>query len=323
MEKMEIVRVVISSTAFAAIIKALATVWLNQRENKLKYTVDERRKWREELREIADELEDATEQNMRSVLARLKVRINPYGMGKAKDYMMDSHIWNVIQCVENKEYRECEEEKKKLQYYISLLLKYDWERAHEVKKGYNSMIIMSLVGVVYATYMHIYRCKLEYNEYFIMALIVLVGFPIFLGQCHSMSELKKTRTSGKQTVKSIMEFGVGVIFAVILIQQLKGYYEITMEYLMTNQAYIDGTIVIIIMELLYFASKQTLREDIRAPYKQAIEKIDSKEEEKNEQDGRFFTRKIKNDDIKIKTSGRQVMYVYIINDTLENESKKI
>lgn len=71
---MEIVRVVISSTAFAAIIKALATVWLNQRENKLKYTVDERRKWREELREIADELEDATEQNMRSVLARLKVR---------------------------------------------------------------------------------------------------------------------------------------------------------------------------------------------------------------------------------------------------------
>lgn len=138
-----------------------------------------------------------------------------------------------------------------------------------------------------------------------------------------MSELKKTRTSGKQTVKSIMEFGVGVIFAVILIQQLKGYYEITMEYLMTNQAYIDGTIVIIIMELLYFASKQTLREDIRAPYKQAIEKIDSKEEEKNEQDGRFFTRKIKNDDIKIKTSGRQVLYVYIINDTLENESKKI
>lgn len=140
------------STFLGAIIGASITYIVSRRESKLKYITEERQKWREEIREIAENIERGKQDNLSVALTKLKVRLNAYGMNKKKEYYLeDAHIFNIIDDINKCEgsYKKIKENKKILINYLSFLLKFDWERSKaEVNEDvYNLLsIILLFVG---------------------------------------------------------------------------------------------------------------------------------------------------------------------------------
>lgn len=130
---------------------AIVTLVMNKKENNLKYITEDRRHWREEIRAIVDELENVKISNKQKVLSKLKVRINPYGKNE-NNFLKDSHIWDLInEMGKTSKYSELIKEKNELIFYLSLPLKYDWERAKkEVSedKGFLDTTIVIIVMTV-------------------------------------------------------------------------------------------------------------------------------------------------------------------------------
>lgn len=140
--------VILTSTVIAAVISLLANVYNSRRTGKLKYITEERQKWREDIREIAENITKCSQFNIGVQLTRLKMRINANRVKtiitekegnnkkRAGRYLNDAHIWKLIDELENPESIEkFEDNKKKLFLYLSALLKYDWERAKQEVKG--------------------------------------------------------------------------------------------------------------------------------------------------------------------------------------------
>lgn len=140
--------VILTSTVIAAVISLLANVYNSRRTGKLKYITEERQKWREDIREIAENITKCSQFNIGVQLTRLKMRINAngvktiiaqkegYNKKRAGRYLNDVHIWKLIDELENpKCIDKFEDNKKKLFLYLSALLKYDWERAKQEVKG--------------------------------------------------------------------------------------------------------------------------------------------------------------------------------------------
>ena len=141
-------KIILTSTVIAAVISLLANVYNSRRTGKLKYITEERQKWREDIRKIAENITKCSQFNIGVQLTRLKMRINGNGAKaiiskkegndnkKAGLYLEDAHIWRLIDELENPESIEkFEDNKKKLFLYLSALLKYDWERAKQEVKG--------------------------------------------------------------------------------------------------------------------------------------------------------------------------------------------
>lgn len=157
-----LVEIVITS----GIISVIVSYLIFQKGNQLKYITEERQKWREKLRKIARDLSGADKETTFRLLTELKVRINTYGYKKEseKDFLKDAHIWNLIAEMEDlseDEFGNASHQLKKYQNrindYISLLLKADWERSkNEVNGNYKrvwyigatAFIIVSLTGVL-------------------------------------------------------------------------------------------------------------------------------------------------------------------------------
>lgn len=141
-------KIILTSTVIAAVISLLANVYNSRRTGKLKYITEERQKWREDIREIAENITKCSQFNIGVQLTRLKMRINANGVEtiidekkgnnkkRAGKYLNDAHIWKLIDELENpKCIDKFEDNKKKLFLYLSALLKYDWERAKQEVKG--------------------------------------------------------------------------------------------------------------------------------------------------------------------------------------------
>lgn len=62
------------------------------------------------------------------MLVQLKTRINAYGLNSI-EVLEDAHIWRQIRKLEAYEKKEYDDLKNQLILYLSLLLKYDWERS--------------------------------------------------------------------------------------------------------------------------------------------------------------------------------------------------
>lgn len=136
MDTMKILELVVGPAVIAAIISGIISFFVAKKERSLKYITDERKKWREEIRIIVEELVEADHEKVLMVLAKLKVRINAFGI--VQDYYSkDSHIWEVISKIEHE--RLGEEEllvlKRQLMEYLSLLLKLDWEKSKKEVRG--------------------------------------------------------------------------------------------------------------------------------------------------------------------------------------------
>lgn len=120
----------------SGILALIPLLYNAYRESKLHRITDERTKWRNEIREIAQTLSSVTHPKenadrnymLYDALNKLKVRINSYGKNTS-DIHSDSHIWDSIEKIEKKGFDKGKEEINKIIIYLSLLLKFDWERS--------------------------------------------------------------------------------------------------------------------------------------------------------------------------------------------------
>lgn len=145
-----ILTIVLSSTVISAIITTILNFVTSKRKDTVENIVKERKNWRDELKIISNEI--AMSKNLSQLkiaVSKLKVRINPYGIGK-NTIFKDSHIWEEIRKLEkNEKMTKHDLEKNKIVFVdlISCLLKYDWERSKNEIKGniHTKLVIISLV----------------------------------------------------------------------------------------------------------------------------------------------------------------------------------
>lgn len=185
------IKTILTSGVIAAIITGVlsfvSALLKSNKEGKLSRITDERKSWREEIREIALKLSTIDVNRLNNIkiqneyyelLTQLKMRINSRGFEK-DDYLQDSHIWKSIVILENHE--NCsKKEINKLIHYLSALLKYDWERS----KMEVSINISQIVGygiyaasngiLVYLAYKNFQDTKLR--DVIVLLLLFLLMF---------------------------------------------------------------------------------------------------------------------------------------------------
>lgn len=128
----------LESAVLAATVSGIISYLIARRNDRLHYITDERKNWRNEIREISKKLQGASYKRTVHILTEIKVRINAFGAnGCSKHYRDDAHIWEVVSEIEK---NKCEKESLKhrqnqLIEYLALLLKDDWERSKREVNG--------------------------------------------------------------------------------------------------------------------------------------------------------------------------------------------
>lgn len=286
----EMIRFILTSTVLAGIVSATVSLVTNKKNNRLKYITEDRRSWREEIRNIVDELEDAKfdKQTIHKVLQKLKVRINPYGKTD-NDIMHDAHIWKNINEIEKiKTYEEFREKKDALVVYLSLLLKYDWERAKKEvigDKNLFGLIITSISGLAYLSYKHFVELELEYNNMFLFALILLLFVPVAIGDGFWKTMFANGWKSRKKWWKTLGTRFKTILLTVwwmgcllLLVWLVCDGYNIAMEDTTEGKGYLELTFVAIVMTFMYSFSKNFSTQSIVKKYKDAVAKcLDNKD----------------------------------------------
>lgn len=128
------IQLVLQLSAIATVISAGISYITFRKSSNLTYITQERKEWREAIRRIAEELEQCSYQKRKRVLVQLKTRINAYGLD-SENALEDAHIWKQIQKIEICDPAEYDALKEQLIIYLSLLLKYDWERSKKEVYG--------------------------------------------------------------------------------------------------------------------------------------------------------------------------------------------
>ena len=125
------IEVILGSVVISTIISGLISIYTTCKTNKIEHITKERSKWREEIRKCSEELRGASYQNTLKICDRLKDRINAFGKRTSNRYSADAHIWKVINEIESDDFHleDLSRCQMRLQEYLSLLLKWDWERS--------------------------------------------------------------------------------------------------------------------------------------------------------------------------------------------------
>ncbi len=123
---------ILTSSAVSTIFLIISNIFIEQRKHSVEYITSERAKWRNDIRKIASEIMEADATNLYKPLTELKVRINAYDKYSTnKNIKNDSFIWECIEgceiCSEDTELLSIY--KNNLVLFLSLMLKYDWERS--------------------------------------------------------------------------------------------------------------------------------------------------------------------------------------------------
>jgi hypothetical protein len=176
----KLVTIILTSTVASAAITALFNFFMNRKENSLKYVTNERQLWREEIRNISSQVYDASICNISSILCKLKGRINGYGLF-SKEFIDDYHIWEIINDIEiETDYNIIKVEKKYLVIYLSLLLKYDWERAKKEVKGKTLNFVVCMFAIIeYGLVTFIHYFAIDYSNKSLSQNISTYIFSIF------------------------------------------------------------------------------------------------------------------------------------------------
>lgn len=192
-----IIGIILGSTVVSSVIVALFNLITNRKNSTLAHITTEREKWREKIRKISEDIEKTKfqgkkEKNINRSLVQLEVNINPYGKSMVNDFARDSHIWEEIENirrVKNKE--EFKRHKELLIYYLSLMLKEDWERSKREVKGYSrtlfelSVILFLNCGI--GTY-YTYKLGGRYIDTFVCVVVVSVMVYFFLRYVQQLGE---------------------------------------------------------------------------------------------------------------------------------------
>lgn len=251
----------LSSGLVVAIVTSLFNFVTSQRADSLKYITEERRKWREELRVIALELECADFDSIKPILTKIKVRVNAYGNIPGSSLKEDKHIWEEINLISNSvrdnNIENFNFHKEQLGFYISMLLKYDWERAKYEVSGQKSVkfgFVMLIVGIYYCIFYNYKMNKpITYDGLFTLILFTTV-FPFLFPAVFSYlkEELKKYNLLKITKFKKYRYFFLNVIIQIILsLVWLLMFFEIKKQYELdkTLFSYIIVFITIFIVEL--------------------------------------------------------------------------
>lgn len=186
-----VLQLIVGPTVIAALVSGFFSLHLSRRSEKLKYITEERSKWREKIRLISSNIQSGDDKQLQSALVELKLLLNAYGMDEspkqgsirfeAKYVLMDTHIWVLLFDMEKSILKgeNVQEKCNLLLKYLSLLLKYDWERGkREVNRslyliyGWTLMIIGS-TGLFFST-------LFEANIHITIGLITSILFAICL-----------------------------------------------------------------------------------------------------------------------------------------------
>lgn len=174
--------VILGSAVVAALISGFVAIYNSKREKDLHYITDDRRQWRSEIREITEGLIGSTYEDTINSMVKIKVRINAFGMNKMKKtYLYDAHIWELMDEIEHSNMSDKDIEKKQAQMveYLSLLLKYDWERTKKEVKGHVVSAVSWLLVILASTccvgtvFMYYGQESIQVFDYVVIAGIVI------------------------------------------------------------------------------------------------------------------------------------------------------
>lgn len=217
--------IILSSAVIATIISSGISYLISKRDSNLQYITGERKEWRESIRNIAVKLKSADYEQSMILLTELKVRINAFGISE-EDYFIDSHIWRLMQDMEEeKNINNLLKLKKRLIEYLSLLLKYDWERSKEEVRGNKNRIFANLLYILIVIYIGI---SFIFGENFkivgirqglstyimFVSFIIFINFNIFSFLAAKMSNAVRKIQTGKNIC--IVNLFVWIVSVILL-----------------------------------------------------------------------------------------------------------
>ncbi|MGL4605846.1 MAG: hypothetical protein ACRCU3_00050 [Eubacteriaceae bacterium] len=233
---------ILASTLLVALVTGIFSVYAMLRGHRLRYITEEREKWRESIRKIADELGQLdyniiTELEIKQILVRLKTRINAYGKElsdrseKGAYYLKDGHIWEQISKIESimlekKENKEIKKEIDHLITFLSLLLKYDWERSKREVEGNKYFVIgqiISMLAIIADIAYNIYVLEAKINVISIVLPLTLFLIPLSVKLIFDERSKGKGNKSFFGIIKDLFSkepseetLGFAIIFVVLL-----------------------------------------------------------------------------------------------------------
>ena len=273
------IQLVLEVSAIATVISAIISYLTFRRSSNLTYVTHERKEWREAIRKIAEDLEKTPYENRDNVLVKLKTKINAYGYD-GKDEVKDAHIWKLIERME-----KCEEAedyiplKKRMAFYLSALLKYDWERSKKEVYG-NVLQFIGRIFAVVAFALFFIALVQQYKENLIevlpdilIVLFLLIWAVIVVSLCWKWAKISDEPDTIRAYVK----------FAILSSVLLGAFAKIAFTIQENNEnEYIKAFLIVFLLfiGLQLLAELQKMQENIS--YREFIRKYDQKEyNEKN------------------------------------------
>lgn len=250
---------ILSSSAFGVVVTLIFNWLQNRRSTSLNYITDERKEWREKIRTISAQIElcefqGTGEYRIEQYLTQLQMNINPYGsVYKMADYYKyDTYIWDVIKEIRAASDKEVfDKNKELLLYYISLMLKLDWERSKKEVKNFSVTRLFFVLAVVLSFGIFLYEffalnirngesAWLFYIIDIFLALFAMIGIMIsedvFYGT-HNIKILSLKKFVRRNLMKAIREFcGSVVLLAVFLIRIIFFFWFIP-DIMLQNMTY--------------------------------------------------------------------------------------
>lgn len=210
----DIVVALLGSSVLSVMITSLFNWAQNRRSNTKNYMAEERKRRRDDIRDIIVGVDDSVyggkgKRNIERYLVCLEMNINPYGRYQKYSYLLDSHLWIVIEEIRQADNEEVFNQKKKLlSGYLCLLLKEDWEKMKREVNGYSNAICnIGLIGVTAIVYSLFYLYVLKLDD--IMMLLIMLFFncsPLLFTKIYVIDELDSMESNNKSiSINAIMK----------------------------------------------------------------------------------------------------------------------
>lgn len=233
---MNILIAIIGSSAFGAIVSFLFTWITNRRSNSLSYITDERRKWRDKIREIIIGIDNSCykgkgNKNINMYLNQLEVNINPYGQYSRTDYERDGHVWEEINKLKDvKSDKSFDQDKRLLLKYLRLMLKKDWERSKNEVRGYSyTAFCIGIVAFFVVFYLGFYFYILRLKSiphvllYVFLNLLPLFGIKYLfvdeidvLENSRKRMSIKLMKKKERKAIKIVFRGSFCIVFIVVV-----------------------------------------------------------------------------------------------------------
>lgn len=148
------ISILLGSAVVSTIITTIFNQYNNRKNNTLKYITEERKKWRDTIRLISEKIQACEfsgqdEKNIEKYLVELELNINSCGWGNKKDIKEDAYIWDEINQVKKVDNEgDFKKHKELLIYYISIMLKEDWDRSKNEVNGYSQAFVEILTMIL-------------------------------------------------------------------------------------------------------------------------------------------------------------------------------